>query len=124
MISNDAGLVMKVCRARATGVLLFTRIKPRGVVVIPLGTRAVSEYGIVFMVIGHLNHTGPGAIWQISDGNNGVLTHACAEHGGNIGNASPGTITRLLSPLAGIDAVTNPDEFTGGASWGEWVTPP
>lgn len=44
-----------------------------------------------------------------------VDVSAFATFNGSAGNVDAGTIDRLLSPVAGVDVVVNPNAFTGGA---------
>ena len=117
---SNIGLVslMRARYVRATGQLMFRRRRVDTRVVISIGSRVADDRGATFSVIGHTGPTSldgtPRATWQMDPGADALFVLACADTPGSGGNAAPGTITRFVTPLPGVDEVTNLEAFEGG----------
>ena len=95
------GFVSKRGALRARGYLLF---RGGSHCTIPPGTQVETETGIVFVTI----------IFGITDETGSVTIEAECIELGTIGNVSAGNISKIKTPVAGIDSVTNPLPFRSG----------
>ena len=106
--AQTRGLTRKAAAA-AAGTLVFSRATPApGNILIPAGTlcAAGGENGARYET------TAQGVI---AAGALRGVAPARAVQGGGAGNAAPGAVTAMVTPVQGVSAVTNETAFTGGA---------
>jgi len=101
----------------ASGNLVFSRARPVGTVSIPVGTKAKTSDGKIFVttVAGQITPTSPEQIPGNGIGRDSGLIAAVAEEPGEDGNVATNTIIKFVSKLAGVDEVTNLAAFQFGS---------
>lgn len=91
---------------KASGEVVFSRTGTSGIVNIPIGTLISTEDGLQFQTT---------EVAQIADGNNDSgSTDVQAMKAGSLYNVGASTITIIVSPLSGVDTVTNASATSGG----------
>ena len=104
--------------APAAGNVLFSRTTPGRAATIPADSLVRTDGpapAATFTVVADPAHPAwANGAYQLAAIDAAVLLPVAALVPGTAGNVQPGTISLLASPLAGIDAVTNPLPFTGG----------
>ncbi len=91
---------------KAVGSVVFSRAGTTGDVSIPIGTQIATPNGITFET---------SAAGSIADGNqdSGSITIVATE-GGAVGNVPASTITIIMTPIIGVETITNAAATTGG----------
>jgi uncharacterized phage protein gp47/JayE len=108
----------RLAAAAATGLVNFTRYSAIGTITIPVGTQVATTDGTqVFQVVADTTNAAYSAAsngYRLLAGALTVPVKVQALTAGTGGNVSAGTITKLKSNVAGIDAVVNAAGFTNG----------
>lgn len=103
----------------ASGSATFSRTTPTNVAPIPVGTQGQTGDGTqTFSVIAdssNPNYDAANDQYLIPAGTTGISVPVQAAVAGAAGNISANTLTVLLSPLPGVDSITNTAAFTNGA---------
>lgn len=98
----------------AVGVLTLSRATPGWAARVPPGTLARAE-GVLVQVLADQGHPAwDNDAYVIPPGALSLDVPAAAVAAGRLGNIRAGAARLLASPVAGVDAVTNPYAFTGG----------
>lgn len=96
--------IRRKAATRATGVVTLSRASSGQTITIPAGTRvATQDLALVYQTT---------ETADLSDLSVSVPVIAVAP--GAAGNVAPGTITRMMDPISGITAITNPEATAGG----------
>lgn len=102
----------------ATGVVTFLRATPTMSASIPVGTSVKTTDGSQSFTIvaspGFATLSADGTAYVLSAGVATMDLPATAAAPGSAGNVQAGAITRLASPIAGVDSVSNALAFTNG----------
>jgi uncharacterized phage protein gp47/JayE len=103
----------------ATGLVTFARYTPGLTAFIPVGAQVISSDGTqTFTVTADSTNSAFVAAsdgYSVAAGVGSVTVPVVATLPGSAGNLQPGTATLLGTAIAGIDTVTNPLPFAGGA---------
>lgn len=103
----------------AVGSLTFARITPSSTALIPIGATAETANGAQqFVVTADTTLPAYDATlngYVIDIGTASLAVPAAAVTPGAAGNAAPGAVNTITSAISGVDTVTNPDAFIGGA---------
>ncbi len=105
--------------AQAYGTLLFSRYAAGVAAVIPLGAEAMTSDGSASFVVveddSNPAWNGAGGYNLAAQQGSVPVPARCASFG-TAGNVQPGAISLIGTPISGVDTVTNPAPFAGGAS--------
>ncbi len=107
LLASLVGFVRKQA-TKATGTVTFSRSTPAGSdITIPAGTRvATGDESVVFRTT---------QVATLAAGTTSVDVPIEAVEAGSTGNVAANTITKIVDPISGIEAVNNTNPTTGGS---------
>ena len=111
------GTTARLLAVKSTGDVVFSRSGTTGSVIIPQGTKVKTSSGVVFTTLenGSITPTSAEQIAGHGVGRDSNPVSALADLAGAAGNAVAGTVIKFSSKPAGVDEVTNPNDFAQGA---------
>lgn len=110
-------LLVRIAAQKSYGSLVFSRAGTTGTANIPVGTKVKTSDDVIFTTTTAGTIT-PSSAEQIPGhgvGRDSNAVAAVADVPAAAGNVVAGTIVKFVNKPAGVDEVTNPSAFTGGA---------